>query len=137
VPDHLILVCGGDDAEDRHVDRREPTVLEPQLDAASPRRLGGGRAHPPRALHQQVRVQRAPVVETQQQVFADGVGLDQRPPGEVEAHQPRVARDAPRAALAGEAAADAVGEASDRVALGHPTILPGPHVIEPMLRLTS
>ncbi len=64
-------------------------------------------------------VQRAPVVEADQQVLAVGVGTEQRGVGEVEADEAWVTGDAALATLPGEAPVDPLGQPSDRVALRH------------------
>ena len=119
-PTTAVLVGGGDDAQHRHVHAGQPAVLEPQLDAPPPRRLGGRRADGERAVHAQVGVQRAPVVEAHQQVLAAGVGAEQHGAGEVDADEAGITRHAALAALAGEAAVDPLRQPADGVTLRHP-----------------
>ena len=111
---------GRHDADDGQVEPGQPAVLHPQLDAPPPLRLGGRRPDAPRPVHAQVGVQRAAVVEADQQVLAVGVGPEQHGAGEVDADEPGVARDAALDALAGEAAVDPLRQPADGVTLRHP-----------------
>src|SRR3954469_2390318 len=99
-----------------------PAVISTYIDTPMPSRLRSPRARRtdlPRAGHQQVRVQRAAVVEADEEVLAVGIGADHRCTGEVHADQPRVSGHTTNAAFTDEAPADFVGQSPDRVALRH------------------
>ena len=65
-------------------------------------------------------MERAAVVEADQQVLAVGIGPEQHGAREVDADESRVAGDAALDALAGEATVDLLRQPADGVTLRHP-----------------
>src|SRR5258706_15061436 len=64
-------------------------------------------------------MQGSAVVESDEQVLADRIGIDQGRAGQIDTSEPWVPGDTTQAFLAGESPADLVGQPPNGVALGH------------------
>ena len=91
--DDVGFVDGGHHADHRHVDRGHPPVLELDFEAALPFGSGGTASEIPAAVHAQVAVDGATVVEPEQQPLADRVDIGEHAAGEIEVCNARVACD--------------------------------------------